>query len=187
MQGTWKNKQDRRVGWEGEMWAEKWIRSQFFEWRIYVHFVSTPRYLNVPLQLHYVPVNWVVKRKERRATNKHQRAHYSYLVRLLLYYSRVESFYVMAMNSLLLRRSLLTRIPRRSNRVQQSRSMGGGQPESQSMQARLWEGHPTQPEGWENTMYVTIAASTVLMTLALGFAPDSSIQSVSVHIRIGFF
>ena len=62
--------------------------------------------------------------------------------------------------------------------------MGGAQPESQSMQARLWEGHPTKPEGWENTLYATYAASAVVITLALGFAPDSSIQSVSLSVRV---
>lgn len=51
----------------------------------------------------------------------------------------------------------------------------GGQPQSQSQQARLWEGHNTEPEGWETTVYATYAASAVLITLALGFAPDTSI------------
>jgi hypothetical protein len=45
------------------------------------------------------------------------------------------------------------------------------------MQARLWEGHNTQPEGWETTVYATYAASTVLITLALGFAPDTTINT----------
>ena len=53
----------------------------------------------------------------------------------------------------------------------------GAQPQSQSMQARLWEGHNTQPEGWETTVYATYAASTVLITLALGFAPDTTINT----------
>ena len=56
--------------------------------------------------------------------------------------------------------------------------MGGGQPESQSMQARLWEGHPIKPEGWENTIYATYAGAAVVITLALGFSPDTSINSV---------
>ena len=58
--------------------------------------------------------------------------------------------------------------------------MGGGghhQPEPQSMKARLWEGHNTKPEGWETPVYATYAAATVLITLALGFAPDTTIQT----------
>mmetsp|Transcript_25690 Transcript_25690/g.32386 ORF Transcript_25690/g.32386 Transcript_25690/m.32386 type:complete len:156 (+) Transcript_25690:2-469(+) len=58
-----------------------------------------------------------------------------------------------------------------------NRSFGAGQPESQSMQARLWEGHNVKPEGWETTVYATYAAATVLLTLALGFAPDTSIKT----------
>ena len=58
--------------------------------------------------------------------------------------------------------------------------MGGGQPESQSMQARLWEGHSTKPEGWETTMYATYAATAVIIAFGCAFAPDSTIQSVSV-------
>jgi hypothetical protein len=57
------------------------------------------------------------------------------------------------------------------------RSFGAGQPESQSMQARLWEGHNTKPEGWEGTVYATYAAATVVITLALGFAPDTTINT----------
>jgi len=45
------------------------------------------------------------------------------------------------------------------------------------MQARLWEGHKTKPEGWEGTVYATYAAATVIITLALGFAPDTSINT----------
>ena len=102
---------------------------------------------------------------------------------------------VVAMNtSSQLRRTLLKRLPKR---IQQShhRPMGGGaaaaaaaaapQPESQSMRARLWEGHSTKPEGWENTLYATYAASAIVITLALGFAPDSSIQSwASAEARV---
>ena len=63
--------------------------------------------------------------------------------------------------------------------MQQRRAMGGGQPVSQSMQAELWQGHSKKPEGWETTVYATYAASAVLITLALGFAPDTTIASVS--------
>ena len=56
---------------------------------------------------------------------------------------------------------------------------GGGQPVSQSMEAELWQGHPKEKEGWETTIYVTYAASAVLLTLALGFAPDTTINTVS--------
>ena len=78
--------------------------------------------------------------------------------------------------SLLFRRQSLVNGPLR--RGVQRRSMGGGQPESQSMQARLWEGHKTEPEGWEKSIYATYAATTVLVTLALGFAPDTTIETV---------
>lgn len=55
---------------------------------------------------------------------------------------------------------------------------GGHQPVSRSMEAKLFEGHP-ENEGWETTIYVTYAASFVLITFALGFAPDTSIKTVS--------
>ena len=45
------------------------------------------------------------------------------------------------------------------------------------MQARLFEGHNTKPEGWEGIVYATYAATTVLVTLALGFAPDTTINT----------
>jgi hypothetical protein len=61
------------------------------------------------------------------------------------------------------------------------RSFGAGQPESQSMQARLWEGHNTKPEGWETTIYATYAASTILIGLALGFAPDTTINTWAMN------
>ena len=57
--------------------------------------------------------------------------------------------------------------------------MGGGQPISRSMEAELWQGHPKEPEGWETTIYMTYAASAVILTFALGFAPDTSIKTVS--------
>lgn len=60
----------------------------------------------------------------------------------------------------------------------QRRFMGGGQPISRSMEAELWQGHPKEPEGWETTVYLTYAASAVLLTL-VGLAPDTSIKTVS--------
>lgn len=56
--------------------------------------------------------------------------------------------------------------------------MGGGQPISRSMEAELWQGHPKEPEGWETTVYLTYAASAILLTL-VGLAPDTSIKTVS--------
>lgn len=53
---------------------------------------------------------------------------------------------------------------------------GGHQPVSRSMEAKLFEGHP-ENEGWETTIYVTYATSLVLLTFALGFAPDTSIKT----------
>lgn len=74
-------------------------------------------------------------------------------------------------------RSTINRTTRGSNQSLAKRSFGAGQPESQSMKARLWEGHNTKPEGWEGTVYATYAAATVIITLALGFAPDTSINT----------
>lgn len=64
----------------------------------------------------------------------------------------------------------------------QRRFMGGGQPISRSMEAELWQGHPKEPEGWETTIYLTYAASAVILTFALGFAPDTSIKTVSHYL-----
>lgn len=61
----------------------------------------------------------------------------------------------------------------------QRRGMGGGQPISRSMEAELFEGHSKEPEGWETTIYLTYGATVVLLTMALGFAPDTSIKTVS--------
>ena len=60
----------------------------------------------------------------------------------------------------------------------QTRNLGAGQPESQSSKARLWEGHKTAREDWETTVYATYAAATVILTLALGFTPDTSTETV---------
>jgi len=59
---------------------------------------------------------------------------------------------------------------------------GGGQPISQSMEAELWQGHPKEPQGWETTIYLTYAATAVILGLGLGFAPDTSIKTVSFFI-----
>jgi len=66
----------------------------------------------------------------------------------------------------------------------QTRNLGAGQPESQSNKARLWEGHPTAREDWETTIYATYAAATVLITLALGFSPDTSTETVRYFLPI---
>jgi hypothetical protein len=56
---------------------------------------------------------------------------------------------------------------------------GGGQPISRSMEAELWQGHPKEPQGWETTIYLTYAATAVILGVGLGFAPDTSIKTVS--------
>ena len=61
---------------------------------------------------------------------------------------------------------------------------GGGQPISQSMEAELWQGHPKEPQGWETTVYLTYAATAVILGLGLGFAPDTSIKTVSFFVII---
>jgi len=60
---------------------------------------------------------------------------------------------------------------------------GGGQPVSQSMEAELWQGHPKTPEGWETTIYLTYGATAVIF-VALAFAPDTSITTVSELMNI---
>jgi len=52
--------------------------------------------------------------------------------------------------------------------------MGGGQPESQSMQAKLFEG---EPEGWEGTLYFTYGAAFVIVSTMCMFAPDTKITT----------
>ena len=54
----------------------------------------------------------------------------------------------------------------------------GHQPEPQSMKAQLWEGHPKY-EGFERITEVTYGVAAVLIALALGFAPNTSIKTVS--------
>lgn len=49
-------------------------------------------------------------------------------------------------------------------------------PKPQSSEAKLWQGHPTENQGWETTTYITYAVSTVLLTLAIGFTPETSIK-----------
>lgn len=87
-----------------------------------------------------------------------------------------------AASSTLLRRRPATAFPSSARaQAQQSRKMGGGgEPQPQSMQARLWEGHSPEPEGWEPTLYATYVVGFGLITLALGFAPDTTIASVSL-------
>ena len=86
-----------------------------------------------------------------------------------------------AASSTLLRRRPTAAFPSTARaQTQQTRKMGGGQPESQSMKARLWEGHSPEPEGWEPTLYATYVVGFGLITLALGFSPDTSIASVSL-------
>lgn len=65
------------------------------------------------------------------------------------------------------------------------RLMGGGgghQPISRSMEAELFQGHPKEPEGWETTIYLTYGSTVVLLAFALGFAPDTSIKTVSFRL-----
>lgn len=55
-----------------------------------------------------------------------------------------------------------------------------GQPEPQSMKAELWEGHPKGEEGWERITQGTYIMAAILLGVAYGFAPETSIQTVSV-------
>lgn len=54
-----------------------------------------------------------------------------------------------------------------------------GQPVPQSMQAELWEGHPKGEEGWETITNITYAVSAIMLVIAFGFSPETSIQTVS--------
>lgn len=54
--------------------------------------------------------------------------------------------------------------------------MGAEMPKPQSSEAKLWQGHPTHSEGWELTTYLTYGVSTVLLVLAIGFTPETSIK-----------
>jgi hypothetical protein len=49
------------------------------------------------------------------------------------------------------------------------------------MEAELFQGHPKEPEGWETTIYLTYGSTVILLAFALGFAPDTSIKTVSYH------
>jgi hypothetical protein len=51
----------------------------------------------------------------------------------------------------------------------------GGIP--QSMKAELWGGHSKYAEGWETDLYTSYALGLGLIIMALGFAPDTSIQA----------
>jgi hypothetical protein len=57
------------------------------------------------------------------------------------------------------------------------RFFGAAQPESQSMKAKLFEGHP-EVEGWETIMNVTYAGTFILLVLNFGFTPNTSIKTV---------
>ena len=80
--------------------------------------------------------------------------------------------------------SLTANAARSTQTAPTRRFMGGGgghQPVSRSMEAELWQGHPKEPEGWETTIYLTYGATAVLLAFALGFAPDTSIKTVSKY------
>ena len=47
----------------------------------------------------------------------------------------------------------------------------------QSSKARLWEGHPTKPEGWETTIYFYYSLSAVMIFCIINFSPDTSIEA----------
>ena len=56
---------------------------------------------------------------------------------------------------------------------------GGGQPISRSMEAELFGGHPKR-EGWETATFITYGCSAVLLVMATGLAPDTTIKTVSL-------
>ena len=51
----------------------------------------------------------------------------------------------------------------------------GGTP--QSMKAELWGGHSKHAEGWEMDLYVSYGLTSILIIMALAFAPDTSVQA----------
>ncbi len=66
-----------------------------------------------------------------------------------------------------------------NNKTLSKRFMSGDHdtPVPQSMKARMWEGHPTEPEGWELTYGIWSAISMVMIVICVGFVPDTTIKS----------
>ena len=85
--------------------------------------------------------------------------------------------------SMATRRSVLRSLPSSSSsksaisRDGGRRFMGSGVPVPNSMKARLWEGHPTAPEGWESTIYFYYTVSFFAIFAIINFSPDTSIEA----------
>lgn len=47
--------------------------------------------------------------------------------------------------------------------------------------ARLWEGHPTKPEGWEKTMAATYTIAFAMLVVATRYAPETGILAVRLN------
>lgn len=76
----------------------------------------------------------------------------------------------------MLRRTAMPLVRRGTTLLQQKRWMGADMPKPQSSEAKLWQGHPTHNEGWEFTTYLTYGVSSILLVLAIGFTPETSIK-----------
>lgn len=61
-------------------------------------------------------------------------------------------------------------------RNNQRRAMGSNMPVPQSMEAKLWQGHPAK-EGWESTITWWYTSSFILLVGILGFAPETEITA----------
>eukprot|EP00543_Licmophora_paradoxa_P002675 CAMPEP_0202443224 /NCGR_PEP_ID=MMETSP1360-20130828/2573_1 /ASSEMBLY_ACC=CAM_ASM_000848 /TAXON_ID=515479 /ORGANISM="Licmophora paradoxa, Strain CCMP2313" /LENGTH=148 /DNA_ID=CAMNT_0049058869 /DNA_START=79 /DNA_END=525 /DNA_ORIENTATION=+ len=73
----------------------------------------------------------------------------------------------------------MRRVPLRSgvSVSRNSRRWGSDMPRPQSMDAELWQGHPKHKEGWENILYATYGTAAILITIAVNFTPETSIQA----------
>mmetsp|Transcript_14537 Transcript_14537/g.21441 ORF Transcript_14537/g.21441 Transcript_14537/m.21441 type:complete len:154 (-) Transcript_14537:278-739(-) len=76
-----------------------------------------------------------------------------------------------------LRRSVRPQVLRRTTRQSDGqRRFAGDTPTPNSMKARLWEGHPTHKEAWENDLYATYGISVILLIMVY-MRPDTNIQT----------
>ena len=79
-------------------------------------------------------------------------------------------------------RKALRRVPssRRVVMAHQRRMLGAGQPESQSMQAKLFEAGNVGDNSWEPIMNVTYVATAAILIFGVANKPDTDIASVSI-------
>jgi len=81
-------------------------------------------------------------------------------------------------------RQALRKVPssRRVVVAHQRRMFGAGQPESQSMQAKLFEAGNVGDNSWEPIMNVTYVATAAILIFGVANKPDTDIASVSILV-----